>query len=254
MNFKDDSIFFIIPCFNEEKRLDFNYWSLLLKNPKLNLIFVNDGSNDRTLEILIEFESKNQNVEVLNQMRNCGKSEAIRTGIQHVMSNQSWVKGLIGYLDSDSAFAVKDIQKIVELAGQEKNKNINLFIGSRVALQGREILRNNFRHIISRVLVTILGFFYRSIPYDIQSGFKIFQLNSTDKNLFENKFKTRWFVDFEIILRLNSIRNKKVNIWEEPVTYWKDVKGSKINFKEKVRIFFEIFYIIFRILRNSKWT
>lgn len=253
MDFKDDSIFFIVPCFNEEKRLVPSYWNELLNNSKINLIFIDDGSKDKTLELLNEIKSNNKKVTLLTKSKNEGKAEAIRSGFNYVLKNQISEKKSIGYLDADSAFSVKDVLEISDLSGSKEKDLIDLFIGSRVALQGKLIIRNNFRHIISRIIVTILGYFYPSIPYDIQSGLKIFKLQNNDQKIFDKKFKTRWFVDLEIILRLNSIRNKKITIWEEPVSYWKEIKGSKINFKEKIRIILEIFYTIVLILRKKKW-
>ncbi|WP_332030583.1 glycosyltransferase, partial [Kaistella sp.] len=43
----------IIPCYNEEKRLKTEvYLDSLKKLPEISILFVNDGSNDRTLEVL----------------------------------------------------------------------------------------------------------------------------------------------------------------------------------------------------------
>ena len=43
----------IIPCYNEEKRLKTGvYLDSLKKFPEISILFVNDGSNDRTLEVL----------------------------------------------------------------------------------------------------------------------------------------------------------------------------------------------------------
>ena len=74
----------IIPCFNEEESLPLFYpeaTSVLQKmNCDYELIFVNDGSRDRTLEILKELSEKDPHVIYLSFSRNFGKEAAMYAG------------------------------------------------------------------------------------------------------------------------------------------------------------------------------
>ena len=67
----------IIPCFNEEESLPLFYpeaTSVLRQmNCDYELIFVNDGSRDRTLEILKELSEKDPHVIYLSFSRNFGQ-------------------------------------------------------------------------------------------------------------------------------------------------------------------------------------
>ena len=49
----------VVPCYNEEEMLQIFYKEVSdnLKNIKWNVIFVNDGSNDNTLEVIKELEN-----------------------------------------------------------------------------------------------------------------------------------------------------------------------------------------------------
>ena len=49
----------VVPCYNEEEMLQIFYKEVSdnLKNIKWNVIFVNDGSNDNTLEVIKELET-----------------------------------------------------------------------------------------------------------------------------------------------------------------------------------------------------
>ena len=71
----------IIPCFNEEESLPLFYpeaTSVLRQmNCDYELIFVNDGSRDRTLEILKELSEKDPHVIYLSFSRNFGKEARI---------------------------------------------------------------------------------------------------------------------------------------------------------------------------------
>jgi hypothetical protein len=104
--------------------------------------------------------------------------------------------------------------------------------------------------------VTILGFVYKEMPYDPQTGFKIFKARTFSKEITNKKFKTRWFIDLEILTRMESVNKRKLHIWEEPVSYWRDIPGTKIKGLEKLRIIIEFLRVI-RILqvnKKNKWT
>lgn len=76
----------VIPVFNEEESLPLFYRELLQELRKLNkayeIIFVDDGSNDKSLEILKDIASKDKNVSVLSFRKHAGKAEALTFGFQ----------------------------------------------------------------------------------------------------------------------------------------------------------------------------
>ena len=55
-----------------------------IQNYEYEIIFVNDGSKDRTLSILEEISDKDSNVKVLSFSRNFGHQAAVTAGIKHV--------------------------------------------------------------------------------------------------------------------------------------------------------------------------
>ena len=231
----------IIPCFNEEFRLNIDYWNELISNLDYNWIFVNDGSTDGTRRKLDQLK----NVQVLDLVTNGGKAEAIRVGINHAIQVEVKNDLVISYIDSDGAFRSNDIERIFKVFfGKLGKKEIEAVWASRVALAGRDISRSTARHYLSRVIISIIGAFDRDIPYDPQTGFKIFYLNKEISTLFDEKFRTRWFFDIEIIRRWERLKGNKIKIWEEPVASWSDVKGSKVNIFQYFRIFREVLYIL----------
>jgi hypothetical protein len=118
-------------------------------------------------------------------------------------------------------------------------------------LAGRNITRSTTRHHLARIIITIIGFVDKNIPYDPQTGFKIFYLRSKEKQVFAEKFKTRWFFDIEILRRWEKLTGSKIEIWEEPVNYWYEVGGSKVNKKQYIRIFKEILHILLISVKNK---
>ena len=235
----------IVPCFNEEKRINLDYWNKLSEITNVNWIFVNDGSNDGTKNLLTQIS----NSSLINLERNSGKAEAIRKGILETFNiNQSDIFHF-GYLDADSAFKFEDIKNIIRLSFS-KESTYDSHWGSRVALSGRNITRNNIRHILSRILITIFGYRLGNLPYDPQTGFKIFKFNKVQMAIFDKNFETKWFVDLEILLRFKAISNKDMKVWEEPVNTWKDIAGSKIRGVELITVFRDLVKILL-IIRKA---
>ena len=237
----------IVPCYNEEQRLDTEYWNSLTKSLDFEWIFVNDGSTDNTKSKLEEIKNKT----ALNLEANSGKAEAIRYGINYAISRSEENDLVACYIDADSAFEASDVKRIFEIFKEKMTaREIDSVWASRVALAGRNIKRSTTRHHLARIIITIIGFVDKKIPYDPQTGFKIFHLNHKVKQIFENRFKTRWFFDIEILRRWESLTGSRMDIWEEPVIYWKEVSGSKVNNRQYLRIFKELLYILLISVRK----
>jgi dolichyl-phosphate beta-glucosyltransferase len=231
----------IVPCFNEEFRLNIHYWNELISSLDYNWIFVNDGSTDQTKKKLDQIKG----IKILELTQNSGKAEAIRAGVNYAMEYEPREDLVISYLDSDSAFQIKDIKRIFNVFRDKLNKyEIESVWASRVALAGRGIFRSTTRHHLSRIIITFIGFSDKKLPYDPQTGFKIFYLSPNVKQIFNERFRTRWFFDIEIIRRWENINGSRLKIWEEPVDYWREMSGSKVNKFQYFRILTELLYIL----------
>lgn len=78
----------IVPCYNEEQALPFFYQEIdkvskELKELNFELIFINDGSKDKTLEVLKEYHKKDKRVRYISFSRNFGKEAAMYAGLEH---------------------------------------------------------------------------------------------------------------------------------------------------------------------------
>lgn len=82
----------IIPAYNEEEALPFLYERLnkLINNEKnyeFELLFINDGSKDRTLDILKNLREKDNRVSYVNFSRNFGKETAMIAGLDYAIGD-----------------------------------------------------------------------------------------------------------------------------------------------------------------------
>lgn len=79
----------VIPMYYEEKVADECYKRVKtnltkLENYEHEIIFVNDGSTDKTLEILEKIAEKDENVKIISFSRNFGHQAAVTAGLQYV--------------------------------------------------------------------------------------------------------------------------------------------------------------------------
>ena len=83
-----EKISIVVPCYNEEKALPYFYKEIdkvskKMKSLVFELLFVDDGSNDRTLEILKDLSKEDKRVKYLSFSRNFGKESAIYAGLEN---------------------------------------------------------------------------------------------------------------------------------------------------------------------------
>ena len=111
-------LFLIVPCYNEEEIINLSVESInkklqdLIKNkhisPKSKIVFINDGSKDKTLEILKSL--KNNNITIINLSRNCGHQNALIAGLEYSLDKCD----LAISLDCDLQDDINAIDSMVE--------------------------------------------------------------------------------------------------------------------------------------------
>ena len=83
-----EKITVIVPCYNEEAALHYYYKEMSRVMDEMNdvdfeLLFVNDGSKDKTLEIMMELAKKDSRVKYISFSRNFGKEAAMYAGFSN---------------------------------------------------------------------------------------------------------------------------------------------------------------------------
>jgi dolichol-phosphate mannosyltransferase len=85
MNKSSETISIVIPCYNEEGNIAMLHKSINNTLPEYNIeyIFIDDNSNDKTLEIIEELSNTNTNVKYISFSRNFGHQSALRAGYEY---------------------------------------------------------------------------------------------------------------------------------------------------------------------------
>src|SRR5262245_30382363 len=91
----------VVPCYNEEARLDHEAFRAFAQRPDVGLLFVDDGSTDGTFHVLERLcDSMNGQAGILRLAENGGKAEAVRLGMKAALESGARITG---YLDADLA-------------------------------------------------------------------------------------------------------------------------------------------------------
>ncbi|MCB9202276.1 MAG: glycosyltransferase [Flavobacteriales bacterium] len=226
----------IIPCYNEENRLDFNQVRMLLQNKNLDVYFANDGSTDKTLEKVLSFKQNNNfdNLHIINYTINRGKGKTLYLSFLEILNTDKYSH--LGFLDADFATKSQDFLKMVDYI--QENKNYSFIFGSRVKTLNTKINRNFARHLVGRVLITVLNLKFKLGIYDTQCGAKIFSSELLN-HILDKSLITNWLFDIELFIRLKKINN--LNLGKEFILdAWEDKANSKITSKESFKILKEI--------------
>jgi dolichyl-phosphate beta-glucosyltransferase len=233
----------VVPCYNESARLPVARFEQYLQSTATEFVFVDDGSTDKTFEILKKIEaSYPQQVAVVSCGSNTGKGEAVRRGMNVAFARHM---DYVGFWDADLATPLETIGHF--LSEFAIRRDCLMVSGARVKLLGRAIDRSLLRHYLGRVFATVASLVLRLPVYDTQCGAKLFRVTPTTVSLFATPFCSRWTFDVEIIARhiqkVGSVTTAATQIIEFPLYIWKDVAGSKV----KPRHFFIAFFDLCRI-------
>ena len=221
----------VVPCYNEEKRLpQRDFISFVDRVPGYNFLFVNDGSRDGTLEMLRSLEAQSpERFQVLNLEQNGGKAEAVRHGFLQAMGSGV---PFLAFWDADLATPLEVLPDFVKAF--DAQPKIEMVLGARVKLMGRDIQRKGSRHYLGRVFATFASGVLGLAVYDTQCGAKMFRVTDTLRAIFDGPFSSRWIFDVEILARYLketgfSRTEAEARICEYPLQVWRDVAGSKLS-------------------------
>ena len=239
----------IFPCFNEQERLDTAFLAELVDAlPQTTFHFVNDGSRDSTSAILHEFVEDKTNCRVHDLEVNVGKANAIRIGFLAAIAEQQG-EGWLAFLDSDGSIPVSDVVSLCQTLPAESDDcsilstHVFAIFPSRLYVLEETVSKAKIRKVLGRAAPFILHFGWRGLaPADTQTGFKIFRNNESFRRLINIPFKTRWMIEWEIILRAGK---NNLRIETPKIDHWHHVLGSKIRGTEVLRVIHELLTIKF---------
>lgn len=226
----------VVPCYNEASRLDLDGFAGLADDPLIRLVFVDDGSTDDTAGILTRWAVDRPDVSVLRRSPNAGKGEAVRAGLLHVVDTHE----IVAYFDADLASPPSELRRVIDVVCREPH--IDLAMGARVGLLGRDIQRKRARHWQGRVFATVSSLMLGLPVYDTQCGLKVMRSTPALRHALSTPMPTRWLFDIELLARMLEAPEPldAGAIVEIPLRRWRDVGGSKLGLAARVGVLAEL--------------
>lgn len=227
---KEGLISIIIPIYNGEAHVQ-NSLSLLkekMDGKNYELIIAEDGSTDKTLEILNRLAPEFPRMRVLSSKNRVGRGKSLSEAILAS-------KGEIAlYMDVDAATELSEIFNALEAIN-----SADIVSGSRL-LPGSRVSRSLTREIFSRGYNLLIRLLFNSRLHDHQCGFKALRRERLLPLLPLVK-DTHWFWDTEMLVLA---QRKGLRVKEIPVE-WKEGSDST------VRVFQDTVYMLRQMARLS---
>lgn len=234
----------VVPCYNEAGRLDVAaFRAFFVTHLSVRMVFVNDGSEDCTLEVLIGMQAEMPDrVDVIDLMPNGGKAEAVRQGLLFATNRGD---AQVAYWDADLATPLDALPDFTRIMA--RFSDVEVVFGSRRMMLGHRIERSLSRRLISRACNALARVALRLPIADTQCGAKLFRNSPTFRAAIAAPFKAGWLFDVELFSRIAERGcDRHRAFYEMPLAAWSEIPGSKLSARAVVRSGFHMLGLIVR--------
>jgi glycosyltransferase involved in cell wall biosynthesis len=154
----------LIPCYNEEGAIRESVEQIqkaVSGDTPFDLIVIDDGSKDKSPEILKELLPEHDNLIVVTHKRNRGYGAALKSGLQRAKTD------LIVITDADGTYPNERIPELVEMC-----KDKDMVVGARI---GKDVTYSKIRAIPKVFLRAWVSWISGYPVPDINSGLRVFR-------------------------------------------------------------------------------
>jgi glycosyltransferase involved in cell wall biosynthesis len=231
----------VIPCFNEERSLETIVGRVLAADRcglNLELIIVDDGSADRSSEVMKSLAATHPEIVAVTHVTNRGKGAALRTGFNTATGDIVLVQ------DADLEYDPADYPRLLKpiLDGRA-----DVVFGSRFR-GGEETRVLYFWHRVANQLLTLASNMFTDLNLtDMETCYKVFRREILAQiDVVENRFG----FEPEITAKVAGLPGRP-RIYEVGISYSGRTyeEGKKIGFRDAVRALYCI--VRYNVFRNS---
>ncbi len=230
----------IIPAYNEEARIEKTLRSvdeyLSRQQYPYQIIVINDGSSDRTSELVKGLIPFIKNLSLIDNKQNRGKGAVVNQGMLEA-------KGKIRlFMDADNSTSIDQVERMFP----EFEAGYEVVIGSRRVPGAVIAVHQNFIRENLGKLFNLIVRFLAGLPYkDTQAGFKAFSARAA-KEIFSRQTIMGFSFDVELLIIAKILGFK---IKEVPITWINDPQ-TKVKFKSMIKMLFDIIKIRLNLLKG----
>ena len=232
----------IIPAYNESTRLPATLDRVVeytsAERWDAEIIVVNDGSRDRTAELVRDYAQNNPCLRLIENPGNRGKGYSVRNGMLHAVGD------VLLFTDADLSAPIEEAPKLFAAI----SSGADIAIGSRwlrpeLQTHRQSLLRQFYGRAFNLTLRIILGLNFK----DTQCGFKAFT-RSAAQTIFPQQQIERWGFDPELLYLARKSRLKVVEVG----VAWAHAAGTRISpLRDGLRMFGEVLRIRWNALTGK---
>jgi glycosyltransferase involved in cell wall biosynthesis len=210
-----NSISIVLPAYNEEKNIGFVIDEILdffgRNNLLCQIVVVNDGSQDKTAEVLNKYKNEQKIVAVTHQ-KNLGYGSALKSGFAKATGD------FIFFMDSDRQFDIKDVAPFIK-----KIENADFVAGYR-----KNRMDSWIRILYAKIFGLACLVFFGVKVKDIDCAFKLFK-----KEVLQNMdlVSNGALINLEIFAKA---KKKGYKFVELPVNHFRRTEGRETGGSLKV--------------------
>lgn len=225
----------VIPVYNEKKTISELLRRVLKEKTPKEVIIVDDGSTDGTLDELQSFKvaELQRKVKILQNKKNLGKGEAVRKGIENATGDVLIIQ------DADLEYDPNDYQKLLKPI---LNKETKVVYGSRLIKLNFRLFGKNktplpLHYLVNQLLSFLTNVLYSSSLTDMETCYKMMTKEVYKGLTLES---SRFEIEPEITAKIlrKGFKIVEIPITTKPRSY---KEGKKIKAKDALLAIFTLF-------------
>jgi glycosyltransferase involved in cell wall biosynthesis len=229
----------VVPAYNEEATIQ-NVIEQLIDIPNLlEIIVVNDGSQDRTGKIIERIAQQTPQVKAIHHPRNMGKTMALKHGFQATQGE------IVIVQDADLEYDPQEIQGVIDPIIRGK---ADVVYGSRFLVRKAARVLYFYHYLANKFLTFISNLLTNINMTDVETCYKAFR-GEIIRNMI---IKSSGF-GFEIEVTAK-VAKLKCRIYEVPISYYGRTyeEGKKIGLWDGIHaIWYILYFNLFCSLKSS---
>jgi glycosyltransferase involved in cell wall biosynthesis len=214
-------ISFVVPAYNEAQSLEDVLQRVYALPLRAEVIAVDDGSTDRTAEILEQF-AESQGLIAIRHDRNRGKGASVRTGLARSTGE------VVVIQDADMEYDPAEVPTLIEPI---ERGVADVVFGSRL-LGGRPQRAYLFWHLVgNRFLSLLTNVLYNTTLSDMETGYKAFRADALRSlRLTQDGFGIEPELTGEVC-------GRRLRVYQTPIAYYGRTyaEGKKITWRDGVK-------------------
>jgi dolichol-phosphate mannosyltransferase len=222
-------LYILIPTFNEADNIPelFSNITKVKYDEEVFYVFVDDGSNDGTVEIIMSYFSNRQNFQLITKNKNQGPGDSFNIGFKWILTNSDSEKDIVVTMEADNTSDITILPRMLTIS----KLGYDLVLASVYAQGGGFEKTSIFRKVISLIANMLFRSFYGVKVLTLSSFYRVYSVSILQKIKQNNTeiIEEKGFICMLEIL-LKAIK-EKASVIEVPMILKSEMRKGKSKMK-----------------------